>query len=341
MFKCLNNIIELQDKSLKYALGEANHRFMYSDSDLRKLREHYELLLELTPRYIDAPCRKCPACLKKRENEWRGRLLRETDYWFSQNKKVLFVTLSYKNVNGARSHYKHDLAVFFDKLRSKFRRSIRHWCIPELGENTGRFHIHALLFDVPDELAPDSHFHRSKNGAIMGSNAIIKECWSKGIVDVGFLKEYSGASYVVSYLTKFTDAQLKANNGLPFKGGIVSSNKMGFLSYDEKKMFDDVRKCLSPTYFICGFIYSLPMTLLRRYLNPIKLRYVSFNNDLKRQFAGGRYVYNKKHYDNPYDYMAVLRTAVGATAYSHTLHSSYKDVNSIQQNEFFDFEDLI
>lgn len=299
-----------------------------------------ELLLSLTPEYVFVPCRKCPSCLKKRSREWAGRLLREFLYWDSRGRKTLFVTLTYtqKYIKYARKNYKKDLAEFFDKLRSKYRRSFRHWCIPELGEDTGRFHIHALIFDVPDEFAPDSHFHRSKNGALMGSNVIIRERWCKGIVDVGFLKEGKGAIYMSTYLTKITEASLVANDGIPFKGGIVCSNKLGFLDVgdsDLDSVIKDVYSGGSLMYNIGPWKFAYPYSWLKKYLTPTLLRYSSYNNSLKRYFKGGDFVFHQTYYKTYLEYQTALLTAVSGTRYYH------KPVvynNSIAENKFFDFE---
>lgn len=337
VIKALTNLDKVQDNPLL----TDDYYPIYLDKDIQNLREHYELLLELTPEYIYAPCRKCPPCLKKRSNEWNGRLIREVEYWFRQNKKVLFCTLSYKNVRGARKHYKKDLALFFDRMRSKYRRSIRHWCIPELGEKNGRFHIHALLFDCSDDFAPDSHFHRSKNGAVMGSNSIIKKLWSKGIVDVGFLKEVKGASYMVTYLTKITESSLRANDGIPFKGGIVCSNKLGYLDYDEKEMFELARLGKTPIYKIGNYSFAYSYSLLRKYLNPLKLRYISFINSLKRDSSGGQWIFHKQYYSSYSEYKEKIESTIRGTYYSKVLDDQPDWKNSIIENKNFYFEDLI
>lgn len=343
--KQLNNLYSLRDNPYKYVFGSSNHGAIYTPERLADLIDYYEVLLELTPSFVYAPCRKCPACLRKRSHEWKGRLIRECEYWRSSGVKILFCTFTYSDryYKSASLKYKEHLAKFFDKFRSKYRRSLRHWCIPELGETTGRFHVHALLFDVPDDFAPDSHFHRSKNGAIMGSNKVIKKLWPYGINDVGFLKQLGGVTYLVGYLTKITDASLKANEGIPFKGGIVCSNKIGFLDYDEKQLFNMASKGESLSYEIGGYKFPYSYSLIRKVLNPIKLRYVSFINSLKSYYNGGEFVFNKRYYAVYQDYRDALVSAVSTTTYKKSLYQHSIDYSNydIKVYENFYYDDLI
>lgn len=315
---------------------------IYLDKDIKNLRSYYELLQEMTQEYIYVPCRKCPACLKKRSNEWRGRLMNEYLYQKSHGKETLFVTLTYndKYIHSARSRYRKDLAQLFDRLRSKYRYSIRHWCIPELGEGKGRFHIHALLFAPPDDIKPDYHFRRSKNCQLHGASCVLDRLWPYGFNDVGYLGSVAGANYISSYLTKISDASLKANDGLPFKGGIVCSNKLGFLEYDEKSLFDQARRGDTPVYKIGEFAFTFPQSLTRRLLNPLKLRYISMLNTIKRECSGGQFIFHKQHYPNYGVYRDVVRNVVRNTCY----YRAFKTLNSapsiLKENYEYLKEDL-
>lgn len=44
-------------------------------------------------RYIDAPCGHCVECLKRRQNDWKLRIVHESSYW----SKLYFFTLTYSN----------------------------------------------------------------------------------------------------------------------------------------------------------------------------------------------------------------------------------------------------
>ena len=316
--------------------------YLYGDLDSQQ--EYYEMLLSVTPEFMYVPCRKCPACLKKRSNELSGRLTRECEFWINHGCKIMFCTFTYSPefIDSAPTTYKNDLAVLFDSLRSRYRRSIRHWCIPELGEKKGRFHIHALLFDVPDDLGPDAHFHYSKNGALHGSNKVFDKLWSKGVNDVGFLREIKGAIYMAGYLTKSDEKNLKHNNGLPFKGGIVCSNKIGFLDVDKNDIIDQVNKGLTPIYKIGPFTFCYPQSLVRKYTLPLQQRYVSFMNSLKRYVLGGEWIFHKNHYLTYTDYSSAVQNAVGGSAYKKCIEvvKVYNPSYGLNSNTNFDIEEF-
>ena len=44
-------------------------------------------------RYVDAPCGRCVECLKRRQNDWKLRIVHEANYW----SKLYFFTLTYSN----------------------------------------------------------------------------------------------------------------------------------------------------------------------------------------------------------------------------------------------------
>lgn len=248
----------------------------------------YEGLESLVDAFIFVPCRKCPACLRNRSFEWKSRLVREYNYWHVQQKRTLFVTLTYDEKYIKCVDFNKDLALLFDRLRSKFRRNIRHFCISELGEKKGRFHIHALFFDPPPELAPDSHFHLSKNGALMGSNSILRERWQKGIVDVGFVKDVRAISYVADYLSK---AQPSKHNE-EFISPINSSNGLGFLDVDSFEI-DRIRESVCnfklPTFRLFGRDYTYPSCVLRKYLDFFERYALSVASRLKQVARGGAF----------------------------------------------------
>lgn len=258
-----------------------------------------DVKVKVTSPYIYAPCRRCPACLRRRSFEWRGRLIREYEYWKMQGKKTAFITLTFdsNSVNDAQAQYKGLVAEFFDRLRSKFRRSIRHYIISELGEKKGRFHIHGLLFDPPEELAPDSHFHRSKSGALHGSNAILKERWQYGIVDIGFVKSLKACAYVANYVGKMKPTK----QGDIYVSTIICSNGLGIqdISLQEvERIRQTIKQGNIPYYTIGGRDYSYPYTLLRKYLYEHERMELSRLCGLKSMRDGGSFVINGKRFDN-------------------------------------------
>lgn len=253
----------------------------------------------ITKPYIYAPCRRCPACLKLRSLEWQGRLIREYEYQRSLGKRTLFVTLTYDNVSikHAMATYKKDIARFFDRMRSKYRRSIRHYVVAELGDKKGRFHCHALLFDAPENLRPVDHFRRTKAGILCGSNPILRERWSHGIVECSWLKGASGAAYVAKYVSK-----QKPNKYVrDFFGSIICSNGLGtndISSFEIGKVRQSIRQGVLPYYYAGGRQYSYPYSVLRKYVNRFDLMELSRIAGLSSMLDGGYFVFHRFRTDN-------------------------------------------
>ena len=103
-------------------------------------------------------CGYCYECLRKKSNEWRVRLMEE----LKLRKNGKFVTLTFsdeafkylsKKVEG-REGYTLDNEIatyavrrFLERWRKKYKKSVRHWLITELGHNgTENVHLHGIIF---------------------------------------------------------------------------------------------------------------------------------------------------------------------------------------------------
>lgn len=117
----------------------------------------------------------------------------------------IFITLTYadKHVPSFNSLCHVDFQKFMKRLRfysvNNRGRSLRYYMCGEYGENFGRPHYHALLFDFK--------FPDQKRKLISGSDyphfksQVLEDLWGKGNVDIGSVTQDS-ASYVASYCTK-------------------------------------------------------------------------------------------------------------------------------------------
>lgn len=116
--------------------------------------------------YIPVPCRKCPACLLARTNEWGFKLMQEDKI----HERSYFVTLTmtnetmnmvkgtltkkkdtrYTNItpNGFMSLRKQDLQNFFKRLRKEINGTtkLKYYAVGEYGSKTYRPHYHIILF---------------------------------------------------------------------------------------------------------------------------------------------------------------------------------------------------
>jgi hypothetical protein len=68
-----------------------------------------------------------------------------------------------------------------ERIRKKTKKSVRHWFITELGENTGRIHLHGICWGNPD---------------------LIKDNWKYGFVFQGNMCNEKTVNYVVKYMLK-------------------------------------------------------------------------------------------------------------------------------------------
>lgn len=172
---------------------------------------------------IPVGCQKCIECRKQKAREWQLRLLEDV----RTNKNGHMVTLTFSNESikklskivkkefGKIEGYELDnqiatLAVrrFTERWRKKYKKTIRHWLITELGHTgTEHLHIHGIVWT--DETIKE-----------------ITDKWEYGIVWAG----YGGKrTYVnektVNYLIKYVTKQDKDHK--EYKPKILTSKGIG------------------------------------------------------------------------------------------------------------------
>jgi hypothetical protein len=162
--------------------------------------------------YVPIACGKCYECRKKRAREWKIRLAEEI-----RHEKSYFVTLTIDDENlekikdeleiektkgNENSIATTALRKFLERCRKKTKKSLRHWCVTELGEDNGRIHLHGIFF---------------------GENTVqlIIEKWKYGYVFIGtFVNERT-----INYITKY---MLKDDiNNREFSGKVLTSPGIG------------------------------------------------------------------------------------------------------------------
>ena len=114
--------------------------------------------------YVPIGCGDCIECQKKKSNNWKIRLSEEIK---NKELKGYFVTLTFstdelKNIDEKIdikiSGYNRDNAIatkatrlFLERWRKKYKTSLRHWFITELGHgSTEHIHIHGLIWTNED-----------------------------------------------------------------------------------------------------------------------------------------------------------------------------------------------
>lgn len=141
--------------------------------------------------WVAIGCGKCIECMKQKKSNWQVRLHEH----IKNNKNGKFTTLTFSeeslerlaqetNSNDANEIATIAMRRFLERWRKKFKKSINHWCIVELGhDSTERMHIHGILFT--DE-----------------SKEIIEEIWKYGHIWIGEYVNGKTVNYIVKYVCK-------------------------------------------------------------------------------------------------------------------------------------------
>jgi len=143
---------------------------------------------------MTVPCGQCTGCRSEYSRQWAIRIMHEA----SLNSDNSFITLTYdkKNLPQNNSLEKKAFPKFIRSLRQKNKgKKIRYYACGEYGDNFGRPHYHAILFNYfPDDVRP-----LKKD---LYTSRIISDSWcNKGYVSVGNVT-FQSAAYVSNYVQK-------------------------------------------------------------------------------------------------------------------------------------------
>ena len=111
------------------------------------------------------------------------------------NPNAIFITLTledkwYKdiekkyNIKGDNNVATQAMRLWLERVRKITKKSIKHWCITELGGNaTERIHIHGILWGV-------------------GLDSLVRETWKYGFIFIGQYVTEKTISYITKYMYK-------------------------------------------------------------------------------------------------------------------------------------------
>lgn len=181
-------------------------------------------------KYVPIGCQQCIECKQKKAREWSVRLQED----IRTNKNAQFVTLtlsteSYKKLYD-RVKYKLDketgelldtcldgyeldneiiktgIRKFLERWRKKYKKSVRHWLVTELGHNgTENIHVHGLIWT------------NNKNS--------IEERWQYGFVYIGDYVNNKTINYITKYVSKMDFKHKEYNSKIFTSAGIGSAYK--------------------------------------------------------------------------------------------------------------------
>lgn len=143
------------------------------------------------------PCGGCVGCRLKRSGSWAIRCMHEA----SLHTDNCFITLTYAPdflPEGNSLQYR-DFQLFMKRLRECYGEGIRFYMCGEYGDEFGRPHFHALIFnfDFQDKIP----FFQSPSGAMVYRSAELERLWPYGHSSIGDVT-FQSAGYVARYVMK-------------------------------------------------------------------------------------------------------------------------------------------
>jgi len=156
--------------------------------------------------YINVPCGKCTACLKRRASQWVFRLKQEERIAHT----AVFMTYTYNEMtvpntlNGFltldRSHH----SLYMKRLRKQLNKEkrldqkhpLKYYMVGEYGSKTERPHYHSIMFNLPQFYIDNEHK--------------IKNLWGLGNIQIDNCTPAS-----MAYVTKYVNKQTFFNNQGP------------------------------------------------------------------------------------------------------------------------------
>ncbi|AXL15311.1 replication initiator protein [Microviridae sp.] len=142
-------------------------------------------------------CGQCIGCRLDRSGAWALRCIHESQ----QYENNCFITLTYNDENlpkGGTLEKAH-FQKFMKRLRKKYEHKIRFYMCGEYGEEFGRPHYHACLFnhDFQDKLP----FMQNNQGDTIYTSKELETIWPFGFSTIGDLT-YETAAYTARYILK-------------------------------------------------------------------------------------------------------------------------------------------
>lgn len=164
--------------------------------------------------YVPVGCQECIECMKKKARDWQIRLMEEIKT--STNGKYITLTLNNESIAELSeickgvTGYKLDnkiaieaVARFRERWRKKYKTSIKHWLVTELGHTgTENIHLHGLIWtnESYDE---------------------IERIWKYGWIWKGSWVNNTTINYIIKYIHK----QDEDHKG--YKAKVLTSPGMG------------------------------------------------------------------------------------------------------------------
>lgn len=168
------------------------------------------LLLKYNPKFchsikpdLQVACGRCVGCRLDKSRQWAIRCMHEAKMWpdncFITLTFASFSWISTRRLSSDDLEYRH-FQLFMKRLRKRFPESnIRFYMAGEYGDQFGRPHFHACLFNFN---FPDRDFlFRTPSGEVIYRSKILEDLWPYGFSSIGEVT-YESAAYVARYCMK-------------------------------------------------------------------------------------------------------------------------------------------
>ena len=191
---------------------------------------------------VPVGCGKCVECRKQKARQWQVRL--QEDIRVNKNAKFVTLTFSERELNKIEGEikelngYNRDNEVcriavrkWTERWRKKYKKTIRHWLITELGsKNTERVHMHGLIWLEEKPKDPEKKYKiysKEFKGKKLTWNEYnreqekdIKKIWKYGKVWTGEYVNGKTVGYIVKYVNKVDKAHKEYTSKIYTSKGI-------------------------------------------------------------------------------------------------------------------------
>lgn len=145
---------------------------------------------------VKLPCGQCIGCRLERSRQWAIRCVHEAQLYDRNS----FITLTYSDENLPKdaSLNVEDWQKFMKRLRKRYGKGVKYFHCGEYGEQFGRPHYHAILFNL--DFSDKELLCRRKDGDLYVSESL-ERLWTLGHSSIGDVT-FESAAYVARYVTK-------------------------------------------------------------------------------------------------------------------------------------------
>lgn len=155
---------------------------------------------------VSLPCGRCIGCRLERSRQWATRCVHEASLYPDN----VFITLTFRDacpLDGTKtdptySLYKHHFQRFMKRLRKHFfgnqKGSVRYYHCGEYGDQFGRPHHHACLFNINFK---DKTLWSIRDGIRLYRSKVLEQLWPHGNSSIGDVT-FESAAYVARYVVK-------------------------------------------------------------------------------------------------------------------------------------------